>query len=347
MECGARGVGGQWRAFMRRCGLRFVAPLSLLVAASFAPLATRADGTPASPSSSASIKPPIEDARDHWKRGLELADEHDYEGALIEFRKAYQLAPTYRIEYNIAVVCKEQHDYVCALKSFEAYLAGGQGEIDAARRLEVEQDLDKCRLRVAHLAITTNVSGATIAIDDAYVGVTPLKGPIVVRIGRRKITATREGQPSVTRFVDVAGNETLDVALDLPSAPPARSSSSPPPYLDDATSPSRFTTLSWLGLGGGAVLAGTATVFGILALRSSKDLSETRYVGTTPSAGAKSQQTTTTRLSIASDILFGAAAVTLGVTLVLTLTRRPTDTATHHAMALRVGPGSIALQGSF
>src|SRR5690349_11541014 len=66
-----------------------------------------------------------DEAQMRFKRGLELYDEQDFQNALIEFRRAYELQPTYKILYNLGQVCYQLTEYACALRNFEKYLKEG------------------------------------------------------------------------------------------------------------------------------------------------------------------------------------------------------------------------------
>src|SRR5438105_150249 len=46
-----------------------------------------------------------DEAAMRFKRGLELYEEQDFPNALIEFRRAYELQPSYKILYNLGQVC--------------------------------------------------------------------------------------------------------------------------------------------------------------------------------------------------------------------------------------------------
>ena len=60
-----------------------------------------------------------------YKRALELFNDGSYDAARLELKRAYELAPTYRILYNIALVNVELNDYAGALDAFERYLSEG------------------------------------------------------------------------------------------------------------------------------------------------------------------------------------------------------------------------------
>jgi len=64
-----------------------------------------------------------------FQQAVELYREGSYEGALAEFRKAYQISPSYRVLYNIAQTQYALHDFVSAHRSLVQYMAEGRGEI--------------------------------------------------------------------------------------------------------------------------------------------------------------------------------------------------------------------------
>jgi hypothetical protein len=315
---------------------RLIVGMGLCFAMVLAPIAARADEP------SATTVDPKDDALEHWKRGLDLYDEQDFANALIEFRKAYSIAPTYKVLYNIGQVCFQLTDYACALNNFQQYLRDGGNNIASDRRKEVEIDLEKLKTRVGSVEIVTNVAGADVLIDDVSVGKAPLASSIVVSAGRRKITVTKEGVGVATRVVEVAGTDSLRVELMLatPAAPAAREA-------PRVITPSRWTTLSFVGVGAAGALAIAGTVTGLLAIRASNDLGEERFVGSDPPSSFDSKSRSVKNLSLATDLLLGSAALTLGTTLVLTLTRSPKAERAPATVSLGVTPGGIVLQGAF
>src|SRR5260221_8307208 len=129
-----------------------------------------------------------DEAGAHFRRGVDLFKEADFRGALIEFRRANQIAPSFRVFYNLGQCYLELQDYAGALKSFQAYLEQGGKQIPKDRRAAVEGELKKLQSRVAHVEITSNVSGAEVRVDDDMVGTTPLAAPVLVGSGRRRIS---------------------------------------------------------------------------------------------------------------------------------------------------------------
>src|SRR5256885_16109878 len=78
-------------------------------------LAQAATPTPTGPGPSPSSDPAkMEGARQRYQRGLQLFNEPNFEAARVEFERAYQLAPSYKILYNIGLCYEQLGDYVQA-----------------------------------------------------------------------------------------------------------------------------------------------------------------------------------------------------------------------------------------
>ena len=102
----------------------------------------------------------------HFQRGVELFQEGAYRAALVEFERAYDIAPDYRLLYNIGQAKLQLQDYLGASQSYESYLVQGGTEISQARRQAITKALERLRKRVGHLAVTANRTGAEVLIDD-------------------------------------------------------------------------------------------------------------------------------------------------------------------------------------
>jgi hypothetical protein len=161
-----------------------------------------------------------QEARARYERGLQLYNEGASEGALVEFERAYQLAPTYRLLYNIALIRLQLNDYAQALKAFQEYLAEGGTEIASVRRSEVERQLSVLRSKVGRVELVSAARGADVLVDDVVVGRAPLAEALVLNPGRRRITIARGGLSS-TAVVTVAGQDHVKVEMSLDSPRPA------------------------------------------------------------------------------------------------------------------------------
>jgi hypothetical protein len=321
-----------------------------------------------------------EEAKERYKKGLKLYQEDGaVEAALIEFERAYDLAPSYKVLYNIGQVARSLPDYVTSLRAFERYLQDGGKEITSARRVEVEKEIAEMRSRVASVEIRTNVDGATVLIDDIAVGRTPLTEPILVNAGRHKVSVAKDTQ-IVAKLLTLAGRdqEKIDLPLEAPRdqqpaqpppppPPPSSGQESPPPLASNTTAPSPLppspppekASYTWIGWVATGVFALSAGVTGGLALSASGDLKSARYAGPNIPDDISATKDRVQTLAVVTDILGGAAVAALGITIVVVATTsKPTKAASQpaapgrvaasqKAFGIRLGPRGAALEGSF
>src|SRR4051794_8980920 len=66
------------------------------------------------------------EARERFRKGLQLNKAGKIDDALVEFQKAYDLSPNWKLLYNIGQCSKHLGDAVRSLRAFEQYLAEGQ-----------------------------------------------------------------------------------------------------------------------------------------------------------------------------------------------------------------------------
>ncbi len=297
-------------------------------------------------------------AREHFNRGVELFREANFQAALIEFRRANEVSPNYRILFNLGQTYAELQDYAGAMTTFATYLQLGGTEIDASRRTEVEQELAKLRTRVASATITTNVAGAEILVDDAVVGQSPLSGPVLVSAGRRRLAVnTGRGLPTV-KYVELAGGDSIEVQLlvetpaDKPDPAPAAAQAGAPPMSDRAANRGMGTGF-WVSLVATGVFATGATVTGILASNSKSDYDRELDTYPTTAGAVDDARNKTDRLALTTDILGGAAIVSGTLAIVFAATRPSAPASPPAAQApaprMRVGLGasSLVLDGRF
>ncbi|MDI1481014.1 PEGA domain-containing protein [Polyangium sp. y55x31] len=299
-------------------------------------------------------KEEMQEAQRRYQRGRELYEDNDFTAALVEIRRAYELAPSYKLLFDIGQICYQLPDYPCALRSFKQYLDEGGGEINPQRRAEVENDIRKLEGRVATLKITTTRPGVEILVDDVVVGTTPLESPVIVGAGKRKVTARVQGAEPVTRVIEVAGTDVVDVALDVgagsTAGAPASGDGAAAPGSDpsggDKGAGRKVPVVPWVITG--ALAVGTGIVGGLALSASSDYRSQLDTFGTTRPTLDESHGNMR-NLAIATDVLLGATAVAGVTSLILTLTAVPSGPkkAALAPVNASVGPGSVWIKGTF
>jgi hypothetical protein len=277
----------------------------------------------------------VKEASKHFQRGVALYGETDYRAALVEFRKAYELSPNPTVLYNIGQTYYQLQNYAAALVALGRYLTeAGAG---AAHRREVEQTIDTLQTRVGKVAISSSAPGCDITIDDELVGKTPLEEPVLVSIGRRKITALRDGRVAETRFVDVAAGDTVNVTLSGVEA--ARATQAAAGAAD--TGPSgRTVMIGWVST---AVLGAAAIGTGAVAFFASRDLSDAREHGFPVTASELSNKGSKVKTyALAADILGVATLVAGAISVKLTLSQ-----SSSHEAHVAIMPNGLQLAGKF
>ena len=263
----------------------------------------------------------VDEAKAHFKTGTDLYDENNFRGALVEFQRAYQLAPNYHVLYNIGQVDMELADYAGALVAYSRYLREGGPDVSADRVTEVKGEIDRLSGRVGKITVQT-AAGAEVIVDDISVGYAPLPESVTVNIGRHKVTVRAQGKPAVDRVVDVAGQQDLTVALanEAPAAVP------PPATVAEkvvarstapAGPPSNVPKyVAWTATGAFAITAGT---FAYLAHTDDDNLSKLRSTFPVTKSELDAERSKETRSAAISDAFTAATVITAGVALYLTL----------------------------
>ncbi len=291
-----------------------------------------------------------------FQQGVELYREGSYEGALAEFRKAYQVSPSYRVLYNIAQTQYALHDFVGAYRSLRQYVAEGGADISADRRVQVDDMSAKLAERIAHLEITTNVKGADIRIDDVSVGRSPLLEPILVNVGTRKVSAVKAGVPDAVRVIAVAGKETLkvDLRLDEPLNVAASQTQTaqriPIMAKAEASAPPGHTALI-VSLSTTVALAAGTGIFGYLALRSQNDFKNQLNSYPNTKDQIESARTKSKNYGYIADAFGAATLLSGGACLYFALTSGGSSRSAKHGKTTVVGwaptVGGVTLQGAF
>ncbi len=292
------------------------------------------------------------EASDHFKRGVEFSKDGDFEAALVEFKRAYELQPNFRVLYNLGQTSRELRDYAGALRSFEQYLK--EGGFDAPKRDKVEAWVEELKGKVAAVAIKVNVPGAEVAIDDVSVGASPIKDPVVVNAGKRKVSATLSGYTPLQKYVDLAGTDSKTVLLELSPLAAPNGGGGKVGGGDTRTEPPRKSSPGpWIALGGTGAAAVATGIFGGLALSAKSDFN--KALGTFPGNGKdiEAKRSKARTFAATADVLGGVTGAGAVVTIVLFATRpsapRDATAAKTEALApsLGIGFGSLQVSGQF
>jgi PEGA domain len=268
-------------------------------------------------------------ASTHFQRGVQLYRQRSFDAALAEFEKSYELAPDYHLLFNLAQVQLERHDYVAALKRFREYLQVGGAQIDATRRSEVEQEIERINDFVAEVSFVVTPEGTQISLDGAELGAAPLAAPIVINSGVHRVLLSKPGFTTVQQTLTVAGGDSprIVVALrpaqdearplvsDSPATPGVTSSRPGPTQRSEATPAARVersNTPLWISLGAAVAFGGASGVMAVVTNDAKREFaSELDRFGASRGDvdSARSKLKTD---ALVTDVLAGAALVSAG-----------------------------------
>jgi hypothetical protein len=292
----------------------------------------------------------LDEAKSHLQSGAALYDGNDFRGALVEFQRAYELAPSYKILFNIAQVEMELQDHAGAFKAYTRYVKEGGPDIPPARLAQVNAEIERLRGRVGFLAIQTS-AGAAVLVDDLQVGYAPLPEPVAVKAGRHRVTVEVPHREAVTRVFDVSGRQEVAAVLvfDTPVIQPVAALPliAPTERPKDPPANSKVPVyVAWSVTGGLAIGAG---VLAVITRGDANRLAALRSSFPVTSDQLAAQRSKTMRNAVITDVLAGTAVASAGVALYLTLTRtgggaRP---AKEKAVELHIAPTSVAIAGRF
>jgi hypothetical protein len=255
------------------------------------------------------------EAAKHFQRGVDLYNDGDFRGALVEFKTAYSTWPRANVLYDIGQTEYQLLDYASALKTMERYLA--ETGASAPHRQDVEAAVEVLRGRVGRVAVTSE-AGCEVTVDDQSAGTTPLDAPVLVSVGQRRLAVNCAGQRTASKRVEVAAGQTVALELRPAGAPP------PPPGVRNLTAtvekkplpPSKSYVTAWIATG---VLVGGVVALGTTTLVEQSKLNAMRGSYPVAASDLNHQQSLTTGLAIASDVIGVGALVSAGVATYLTI----------------------------
>lgn len=296
----------------------------------------------------------MKEARTRYARGEDLFDDGAYEQALLEFERAYELAPAPSILFNIGQIAMILKDYPRAIKAFEQYLCEGKSDITPKRKELVEDGLKTLYGRVAYIEVTSNVDGTEVIVDDISRGRTPLKDPIMVNAGRHVVVGKKADRMEHRSTLELAGTDHAKVTLEMLEPPRGTPQGVvTPPTRDDPGSgrdlpkPEPSEPTYWIGWVTTSTFAAAAVITGLLALRASSDLDELKETFGTTKPELDSKESERLGLAISTDVLAGLAIVSAGLSIWWTIADLDDDTEAATDVGFAVGPASFAIHGTF
>jgi hypothetical protein len=154
-----------------------------------------------------------QEAAERFDRGLRLFNQGENAGALVEFKRTYELTGDPSTLFNIGLVYAELKRPVDAVDALDTLLKSA-----AKLAPEQRQKAEKVRAEqwtfVSFVEVGTNVQ-AMIEVDGVEASHTPLSGPLRLAAGHHVVGAVAAGYAPSRKTIDIAGGETQKVSFEL------------------------------------------------------------------------------------------------------------------------------------
>lgn len=289
-----------------------------------------------------------EEARQHFKAGVNLLNDPDgarYEEAYREFKAAYAASPSWKILGNLGLCAMKLERDGEAIDAYEKYLAEGGKEVDPAEQAQIKTDLTTLRTGAAKLEVKVTPGDAVLTDTrvpvkgDRVMNLYPATSGVVsvrVRPGHHILTIKADGYDTQNLEVDIpaGGAVSKEIVLKKPDVAP------PPPGKPTTTSARPITTAVVIGgVATGVLLLGGGVV-GLMAMGKNSDY-KAKNDGSDPVAAQKLRDDGT-KLNTVADILLAGGVVAAGVTVFLFVSRPTVQVPTKDASTtFRVGVAPI------
>jgi len=150
-------------------------------------------------------------ARQRFREGVAHYDRQDYEKARMAFLQAYLLKPHPAVLLNLAQSELRAGRHAEAAENFAKYIRQNP---TAPAMEHAKSGFEEAKLRVTELNVQVNASGASVSVDGADVGRSPLPNVVFLMPGRHTVMA-RKGSASAERVLDAVAGRREYIALEL------------------------------------------------------------------------------------------------------------------------------------
>lgn len=162
-----------------------------------------------------SFAQPGPSASEHFKRGLEFAQQGQFEAAAQEFKSAYDISPRSAVLFNLGQAYALGGKPVQAVETLKRYLSENQVKAGSARRTLVEELMMRSERRIGYLTISVAPPDAELFVDGLLHKLTTLDEPILLAVGEHNVLAVSSGYEPATGQVQIAANASRTLKLTL------------------------------------------------------------------------------------------------------------------------------------
>jgi hypothetical protein len=159
----------------------------------------------------------VAEARERFQRGVALSEERNYNAAMVEFQRAYELTRNPAVLFNISATYELTGHYVEALDAMLEYERLAPRETVAQRRAEIDAALARLRGRIGTLVIRFEADGLQLQVDGLQRPVAEARAGLRLAAGRHRVSLSAPHYTPREEVIDLAGGST--VVLSEPLTP--------------------------------------------------------------------------------------------------------------------------------
>ncbi len=168
--------------------------------------------------SNAAIAEDREAAQRHFRAGVTLYHEQNFEAALVEFEASYSELASAAALQNIALCQTKLFRYVEAIDTFETLRERFGESLTKKDADSVQQALRNLSQLVGTLTLQVEPRTATVVVDGKRLSSEELARPIRLSSGPHRLEITAPNYMGVTQTIAVAGGESRLVPIELKQA---------------------------------------------------------------------------------------------------------------------------------
>jgi hypothetical protein len=158
------------------------------------------------------------EARDHFRKGLEHAQRNEVGAALRDFEEAYRIRPHHSVLYNIGQAYVLLDRPVDAVRALRRYLQEGGDAIDPRRKSEVTSIVEREERKIGALALAVEPATASVEIDGAKLPPNRAEGPLPLAAGHHAVLAFAPGYLPHAQSIRIEAGKTTTTKLELERA---------------------------------------------------------------------------------------------------------------------------------
>jgi hypothetical protein len=249
---------------------------------------------------------------DYSTRKNKLEDaKAQYENALIAYGKALEASDDVALRYELGLLEDKLGKFDLAASHMRLVVAAKSG-VKADLQKKATAKFDELTMKVGMVTLTVNTEGASITLNGAEIGKSPLPEPLIVMPGTYTLSFAADGyQPKDAEIKVEAGSET-ERAIDLDPIKIVVEPIKNEPDGPIVTTPARLPSKLPMYIGGGAAVAFGAVgiVTGILAISQHS----TFVAGDSKAVDRADAKSNGRTLAHVTDLMFAGALVAGGFT---------------------------------